>query len=839
MQPSPPLEYAPWTAMFLVLTVGVASVVGLTALAGRFVRSAAWQRTVWQVCTLALLALVLVEWTGTGRGLVYSFTAGLRVQSANEPESPHPCATAVPAALDDADAFSNPSPEAIPGNDPFSAGMTATQATSMAAVETPAVARTAETAAAQSPSDARTAGTAVAHETSPVAPTIPWWPAAIWALGSGVLFVRVLWAGLRLRAFRRGAVPAGEAVQRRVGAISGRLGFRRPVRVLVADGLRVPVAFGVFRPTLVLPAVFDAEFDPPQQEAVLAHELAHLAAGDPVWHLLATLACALLWWHPAAWWSRRQLRAASETAADEVSLVVQDGPRVLAECLVALGRRLARRPQLGWLSVEGNGFRSGLGRRVERLLQLRMRPWQSPRRGRTILARCVLPVSLVFVAVSCTAWAQPQVPFPEGGTTMSVLKSSWRCSLAATALWAMLGPAQVSVAEDEGPRDRPKAAAERGDRKEGDAREGARPRKDGDNREVARPRKEGDDREGARREGDRPRPEAREGEGRARPSPEAVAQQRKHLEEMARDLRAKLEKLQPNQEAEAREIKQKLERIGNALRDAQGPRPERPNAQIAERLEQMKRHIAELKAAGKHDEAERVAREAREMMQRLQGARDGDKKRPDAAVQERLEQMKRRAAELKEAGKHDEAARLIQEIKQIAQRLEGARDGDKKRPDAAAQERLEQLKRRMAELKAAGKNDEAARLGEEFKQLSQRLQGAKEGARDGDKKRPAPEVMERLEQMKRRAAELKAAGKYDEAARLSQEIKDISQRLQGARDGDKKRPDGDKKRPDKEAPRAGAQNPEVQALRNEVQQMRRDMQEMREMMKKLMERERK
>jgi beta-lactamase regulating signal transducer with metallopeptidase domain len=758
--------------MFLVLTVGVAAIVGLTALVGRFVRSAAWQRTVWQVCMLAVIALVLVEWTGTGRGLVHSFTAGSRTRATSVPAVQEPersCATVVPAvhptsdsratavsAVPDSDEPSLDASIAIEGfDDSYSADVIVAHARDLSSADA---------------AETRVAG-------------VVWWLAALWALGSAVLIGRLLWVGLRLRAFRRRAVPVGEAIERRVAALAERLAFHRPVRVLAADRLRVPVAFGVVRPTLVIPAAFDADFDPHQQEAVLAHELAHLAAGDPGWHLSATWACSLLWWHPLVWWMRRQLRAASEAAADEVSLVVHNGPSVLAECLVALGKRLSRRPHLGWLSVDGDGFRSGLGRRVERLLQLRTRPWQSPRRGRTMLAKCVLPVSLVFLAVSCTAWAQPQVPFSEGGTTMNVLRSSWRCSLVATALWAMLGPAQATAAESERPRERPKADAERGDRKEGDAREGARPRKEGDAREERREKKDGDAREVARprkeggdREGERARPVAREGEGRARPSPEAQMEQRRKLEEMARDLRARLEQLKPDQDAEAKEIKQKLERVSNALRDMQGARRDRPGAEAEQRLEQIKRHIAELKAAGKHDEAERVAREAREMMQRLQGAREGDQKRPNAEIAERLEQMKRRIAELKAAGKNDEAERVAREAREMMQRLQGAREGDKKRPDAAA--------------------------------------------------------LERLEQLKRRAAELKAAGKHDEAMAVAREASELAQRLKGARDGDQKRPD-------KEAPRAGAQNPEVQALRNEVQQMRRDMQEMREMMKKLMERERK
>src|SRR6185503_14478821 len=102
-------------------------------------------------------------------------------------------------------------------------------------------------------------------------------------------------------------------------------------------GLPGPIAFGIFHPGISLPPNFSEKFSIAQQEAMLAHELAHLAAGDPLWQLLADLSVALFWWHPAAWWARHQLRMACEGAADEASLLIENGPHALAECLVTLG----------------------------------------------------------------------------------------------------------------------------------------------------------------------------------------------------------------------------------------------------------------------------------------------------------------------------------------------------------------------------------------------------------------------------------------------------------------------------------------------------------------------
>lgn len=138
---------------------------------------------------------------------------------------------------------------------------------------------------------------------------------------------------------------------------------------------------------------------------MLAHELAHLAVRDPLWLALADALTAALWWHPAVWCLRRQFRAASETAADDASLLVQDGPAVLAECLVNLAAQLQGRRARGWLGMAE--FRSGLGRRVERLLNLRADAADL----RASNARWVAPALVVAVLLSLAgvAWAFPGV----------------------------------------------------------------------------------------------------------------------------------------------------------------------------------------------------------------------------------------------------------------------------------------------------------------------------------------------------------------------------------------------------------------------------------------------
>jgi beta-lactamase regulating signal transducer with metallopeptidase domain len=646
---------SPWFESALVLAVGTAVIVALAALAGWGVRSAVWRRTIWQVTTFGLLAWVFVEWTGTGPAVVWLCRA-----------RPQPAATAESLGNASANLFlsfweragSNSSlslwerrltsdgdwlskgadfAETAPGL-PSAGTCHAENAPRLPLAKTwraenaPGLpSRGFGAPASENPpsedgiSDggaARVRGTQLSRGR---------WPALIWAFGAAAVVVRIGWAQVLLSAFRRRcAALCDPAVRRRVDALARRLGMRRAVCLLAGDGLSAPVAFGSVFPTIVLPPKFAEDFDAGQQEAMLAHELAHLAAGDSAWQLLAGLLCAALWWHPLAWWTRHCLRAASEAAADEASLLVPDGPSVLAAGLVALGRRLASSRRLGWLSVEGRGFRSGLGRRVERLLSLRAGSWRAPGRGRLLAAKTALPVVLVLAAISCTAWARPQAPLAEGETTMSVLKTSWRYSLAATALWALLGPSPASATADDTAADKPKPAAteqpqavqpsglaqvelalaEGHESKEGEAREG--PKRD-------RPR--GEAREGARREG-------RE----AGPPPEELMRHAREFQEKAREIDQRLGKLRPEQDAEARELKEQLGRILQELRQmppprgprdaGPGPRPEMgrmgpPSPEAMEEMQRRAKHLLEaaenLRAAGLPGEADRFT----QMVERL------------------------------------------------------------------------------------------------------------------------------------------------------------------------------------------------------------------------------
>jgi beta-lactamase regulating signal transducer with metallopeptidase domain len=98
-----------------------------------------------------------------------------------------------------------------------------------------------------------------------------------------------------------------------------RMGFKHGTALLVSDELHSPVSWGMMRPIILLnPAVIPAT---DEAEAIIAHELAHVARLDWAKLLLARVACAVFWFNPLVWRLARESHQLREEAADDAVLL--------------------------------------------------------------------------------------------------------------------------------------------------------------------------------------------------------------------------------------------------------------------------------------------------------------------------------------------------------------------------------------------------------------------------------------------------------------------------------------------------------------------------------------
>lgn len=193
-----------------------------------------------------------------------------------------------------------------------------------------------------------------------------------WMAGTLALLAWQVSARVRLAARRRRAQPVDAATAEHIGQLAERLGSSDPVTAAIWPGVSGPFALGMWRPHLALPADFATAFAPAQREAMLMHELAHVAAKDPRTLLTAQCMTALLWWHPLVWWMQRKLRLEMESAADAACRLLPGGAVALAESILTLARRfvtpMPMPAPVRALGVLGNDAGRPLAQRVRRLL---------------------------------------------------------------------------------------------------------------------------------------------------------------------------------------------------------------------------------------------------------------------------------------------------------------------------------------------------------------------------------------------------------------------------------------------------------------------------------------
>lgn len=90
----------------------------------------------------------------------------------------------------------------------------------------------------------------------------------------------------------------------------------RGVHVVLSPAAPGPLAFGVWRRYVVLPADLDERYDAEERALALAHELGHHARGDIAANWAALVVLAIHWWNPIAWAAHRAFRADQELAND-------------------------------------------------------------------------------------------------------------------------------------------------------------------------------------------------------------------------------------------------------------------------------------------------------------------------------------------------------------------------------------------------------------------------------------------------------------------------------------------------------------------------------------------
>ncbi|MBN9502346.1 MAG: hypothetical protein BGO01_13125 [Armatimonadetes bacterium 55-13] len=191
--------------------------------------------------------------------------------------------------------------------------------------------------------------------------------AVAWILGSTALAIHLVIGLVSLAAIRRNARPAKfESILARLANTARAQGILPP-ELLESDRVGAPFVAGIVRPAIYLPTGWLECQDAETLDAILFHEVSHIANRDLRWSLFHRVLTIAFWFQPLLWLVKRPLIAAGEELCD--LRVVDSGipSERYAGCLLSLRETRGGQPAPS-LGIGAVSSKSLLAKRVEALL---------------------------------------------------------------------------------------------------------------------------------------------------------------------------------------------------------------------------------------------------------------------------------------------------------------------------------------------------------------------------------------------------------------------------------------------------------------------------------------
>jgi beta-lactamase regulating signal transducer with metallopeptidase domain len=159
----------------------------------------------------------------------------------------------------------------------------------------------------------------------------------VWLLGVAFFALRLL-GGLGYVHYLKTAhvFQVDEKWRRMLHQQSRQLALKRLPQLLESALVRVPIVIGHFKPVVLLPVGVVNALAPEQVEAILAHELAHIARRDYLWNILQSFIEALFYFNPAVWLISTQIRSEREHCCDDLAVELCGNALHYAKALVAI-----------------------------------------------------------------------------------------------------------------------------------------------------------------------------------------------------------------------------------------------------------------------------------------------------------------------------------------------------------------------------------------------------------------------------------------------------------------------------------------------------------------------
>ncbi|HKY06265.1 MAG TPA: M56 family metallopeptidase, partial [Blastocatellia bacterium] len=239
----------------------------------------------------------------------------------------------------------------------------------------------------------------------------------IWVTGCGVSLA-FWWR--RRREFSKSLGSAYRAAEGREAEAlmraRRRLDTKVDLEILLSPEAVEPGVWRTSRPRIVLPEKMADSLTDAELEAVILHELVHVARRDNLTASLHMFLCCLLWFHPVVWLLDRRLLAERERACDEKVIALGGAPGVYAQSLLKVLQFC-----LGWkVAGVSSATGSNLPGRVEQIMRTKID------RKLTIIDRLLIyaAASALIITSIAAGLSSRETAHAESNATVSVAVES-------------------------------------------------------------------------------------------------------------------------------------------------------------------------------------------------------------------------------------------------------------------------------------------------------------------------------------------------------------------------------------------------------------------------------
>lgn len=175
--------------------------------------------------------------------------------------------------------------------------------------------------------------------------------AMIWMAGAAGVYLYRFAGWVAVQRLRHRAICIAPVEWReRLADLAQKIDLRGRVTLLESALAETPLVIGWLRPAILIPAGLLAGLPAAQAEAILLHELAHIARRDYLVNLLQAAVEGLLFYHPAVWWVSHVIRRERELCCDDRVIAIVGDATAYAQALAALEQH---RYQLALASTGG------------------------------------------------------------------------------------------------------------------------------------------------------------------------------------------------------------------------------------------------------------------------------------------------------------------------------------------------------------------------------------------------------------------------------------------------------------------------------------------------------